>query len=103
MKTTKNAPTRDSRFTTAVPPPNSAMARTPDPTPIGIASVSPTIAMISRSSLTASRRSRRATRATLRCSSFGQLTAIASMVADDREIDVLQRRQLADLLADLET
>src|SRR5438445_52195 len=99
MKTTKKAPTNESRSTTAVPPPNAASARTPDPAPMGIASVSPTIARMSRSSLTASRRSRAATSAALRRSNFGQIT----MVVHNREVDVLQRRQLAHLLAHLQT
>ncbi len=64
MKTTKNAPTSDSRFTTAVPPPKAARALTPDPDPIGMASVSVTMARTRRSSLTASRRSRLATNST---------------------------------------
>src|SRR5438876_524285 len=99
MKTTKKAPTSDNRLTTAVPPPNAASARTPDPAPMGIASVSPTIARMRRSSLTASRRSRAATSAALRGSNFGQIT----MVVHNREVDVLQRRQLAHLLAHLQT
>ena len=99
MKTTKKAPTNESRSTTAVPPPNAASARTPDPAPMGIASVSPTIARMRRSSLTASRRSRAATSAALRRSNFGQIT----MVVHNREVDVLQRRHLAHLLAHLQT
>src|SRR5712691_6818825 len=101
MKTTKNAPTSDSRFTTAVPPPNAASARTPEPEASGIASVSATMAAISRSSLVASRRSRFATSAALRRSSFGQLM-VAYVVADDREIDVLQGWKLDHLLARLQ-
>src|SRR5256886_8000137 len=99
MKTTKKAPTSESRFTTAVPPPNAASAWTPDPAPMGIASVSPTIARMRRSSLTASRRSRPATSAALRRSNFGQIT----LVFHNREVDVLQRRQLAHLLTHLQT
>src|SRR5256885_7999177 len=99
MKTTKKAPTNESRSTTAVPPPNAASAWTPDPAPMGIASVSPTIARMRRSSLTASRRSRPATSAALRRSNFGQIT----LVVHNREVDVLQRRQLAHLLTHLQT
>src|SRR5205823_809159 len=106
MKTTKKAPTSDSLLTTAVPPPNAASARIPEPEASGIARVSATMAAIRRSSLTASRRSRLATSAALRRSSFGQLTLIDPLavprVSDDREIDVLQRRELAYLLARLE-
>src|SRR5882672_10074326 len=98
MKTTKKAPTSESRFTTTVPPPNAARARTPDAAPIGIASVRPTIARMRRSSLTASRRSRVATSAALRRSNFGQIT----MVVHNREVYVLQRRELAHLLAHLQ-
>src|SRR5690349_13851527 len=98
MKTTKNAPTRERRFTTAVPPPKAASARTPEAEPMGMASVRPTMATIRRSSLTASRRSRTATSAALRRSSFGQLM----VVAHDREVDVLQGRQLADFLPRLQ-
>src|SRR5216683_2972936 len=101
MKTTKNAPTSDSRFTTAVPPPNAASARTPEPEASGIASVSATMAAISRSSLVASRRSRFATSAALRRSSLGQLM-VAQVVADNREIDVLEGRKLEHLLARLQ-
>src|ERR1700680_3357016 len=61
--------------------------------PIGMATVSATMATIRRSSLTASRRSRLATRAALRRSSLGQLM----VVLDDGEVDVLQGRQLAQL------
>src|SRR5690348_5090721 len=101
MKTTKKAPTSESRLTTAVPPPNAASARTPVPEASGIASVSPIIAAISLSSLVASRRSRFATRAALRRSSLGQLTALR-VVAHYREVDVLKSRQLDDLLTGLE-
>src|SRR2546430_546744 len=104
MKTTKNAPTRESRSTTAVPPPKAASARTPDAEAIGIASVSPTIATMRRSSLTASRRSRLATRAALRRSSSGQLTPVVSpFVVDDGEVDVLEGRELAHLLVRLKS
>src|SRR5438034_6839726 len=110
MKTTKNAPTSESRLTTAVPPPNAASARTPEPDAIGIARVSATIAAIRRSSLTASRRSRRPTIAALRRSSRGQIMALLDslgqsnghMVVDYGEVDVLQRRELTDLLARLQ-
>src|SRR5947207_10444500 len=104
MKTTKKAPTSESRLTTAVPPPKAASARTPEPVAIGIASVSATIAAIRRSSLTASRRSRRPTIAALRRSSRGQITRRLRshghvVVVDDRQVDVLQRRELTELLA----
>src|SRR5260370_42587097 len=66
---------------------------------MGIATVSATIARIKRSSLVASRKSRRATSAALCRSGLGQLMG----VAHDREVDVLQRRQLAKLSARLET
>src|SRR6266581_2519916 len=99
MKTTKNAPTSDSRLTTAVPPPKAASARTPEAEAIGIASVSATIATMRRSSLTASLRSRLATRAALRRSNFGQIT----MVVHYREVDVLQRREIAYLLPHLQS
>src|SRR5689334_22752661 len=105
MKTTKNAPTRDSRFTTAVPPPNAASARTPDPEPIGMASVSAAMARMRRSSLTASFRSRAATSVALRRSSLGQLMFVRHLLgtlSDDREVDVLQGRQLAHLLPRLQ-
>src|SRR5581483_10670045 len=52
-----------------------------------------------RSSLTASRRSRTATSRALRRSSLGKLM----VVSHDREVDVLQGRQLADLLPRFET
>src|SRR5712692_4271057 len=99
MKTTKNAPTTASRLTTAVPPPKYARARMPIALAIGIATVSATIARMRRSSLVASRKSRRATSAALCRSRLGQLM----VVAHDREVDVLQRRQLAKLSARLET
>src|SRR6266576_4376913 len=106
MNATKNAPTSESRLTTAVPPPNAASARTPEPDAIGIARVRATIAAIRRSSLTASRRSRHPTIAALRRSSRGQITALLQslghsrrhlvVVVDDREVDVLQRRELTN-------
>src|SRR5690349_21076317 len=99
MKTTKNAPTRERRSTTAVPPPNAASVRMPMADPIGIATVSATIARMRRSSLTASRRSRWATMPALRRSRFSKLTWV---IPNDREIDVLQRRQLAHLHARLQ-
>src|SRR6266576_547955 len=86
MNATKNAPTSESRLTTAVPPPNAASARTPEPDAIGIARVSATIAAIRRSSLTASRGSSR-----------GHV-----VVVDDRKVDVLQRRELTDFLTRLQ-
>ena len=61
MKTTKNAPTTESRLTTEVPPPYSASPLTPIAQASGIAMVSPTMARMRRSSLIASRRSRAAT------------------------------------------
>src|SRR5258708_33106012 len=67
--------------------------------PIGMARVSVTMARTRRSSLTASRRSRIATRAALRRSRFGQLM----VVAHDGEVDVLQRRQVAHLFARRQT
>src|SRR6266851_3453393 len=66
---------------------------------IGIATVSATIARIKRSSLVASRKSRRATNSALCRSSFSELM----VVAHDREVDVLQRRQLAKLTTHLES
>src|SRR5713226_9767193 len=66
---------------------------------IGIATVSATIARMRRSSLVASRKSRRATISTLCRSRLGQLM----VVLHDREVDVLQRRHLAKLSARLET
>src|SRR2546427_11640962 len=93
MKTTKKAPTTARRSTTAVPPPKYARDLMPIALPSGIAMVSATIARISRSSLVASRRSRRATRSALRRSRFSQLM----VVPYDREVDVLQRRQLPEL------
>src|SRR5579859_1751840 len=98
MNTTKKAPTSERRLTTAVPPPKYARPRMPMALPIGIATVSATMARTRRSSLTASRRSRLATSAALRRSRLGQLM-VARLVAHDREVDVLQGRQLAHLLA----
>src|ERR1700693_3129083 len=95
MKTTKKAPTSERRLTTAVPPPKYARPRIPMALPIGIARVNATMARTRRSSLTASRRSRLATRAALRRSSVGQLM----VVAHNREVDVLQRREVAQLFA----
>src|SRR6266852_3498101 len=66
--------------------------------PIGIATVSATIARTRRSSLVASRRSRRATSSTLCRSRLSQLM----VVPHDCQVDVLQRRQLAKLSAGLE-
>src|SRR5438445_166485 len=99
MKTTKNAPTTASRLTTAVPPPKYARARMPIALAIGIATVSATMARMRRSSLVASRKSRRATSAALCRSRFSKLMVVAHY----REVDVLQRRQLAKLSARLET
>src|SRR5205085_10309353 len=63
-----------------------------------------TRATIRRSSLIASRRSRPATSAALRRSSFGQLTWVfASLVSDNREVDVLERRQLTHFLTGLQS
>src|SRR5260370_30064233 len=66
---------------------------------MGIATVSATIARIKRSSLVASRKSRRATNSALCRSRFSKLM----VVAHDREVDVLQRRQLAKLATHLES
>src|SRR5258706_10124419 len=70
---------------------------------MGIASVSVTMARIRRSSLVASRRSREATsrafaKSTLRRDGFGNLWP----VTNNREVDVLQGRQLTHLAADLQ-
>ncbi len=94
MNTTKNAPTTESRLTTAVPPPYSASPRTPIAAATGIATASPTMAMMRRISLIASRRSRAATSWALRRSRFSQLIVV---IAHYREVDVLQRRELAHL------
>src|SRR5579859_5694858 len=99
MNTTKKAPTRERRLTTAVPPPKYARPRMPMALPIGIATVSATMARTRRSSLTASRRSRLATRAALRRSRLGQLI----VVAHDREVYVLQCREVPHLFARRET
>src|SRR5260370_23514492 len=65
----------------------------------GIATVSATIARIKRSSLVASPKSRRATSAALRRSRFSKLM----VPAHDREVDVLQRRQLPKRATHLES
>src|SRR5438105_4748290 len=104
MKTTKNAPTTESRLTTAVPPPYRARPRTPIAHATGIATLSPTMAMMRRSSVTASRRSRAATSPALRRSRFSQLTLmVARVLGDDGEIDVLQRRQITQLATHLQS
>src|SRR6266567_400136 len=103
MKTTKNAPTTESRLTTAVPPPYSARPLTPIALATGIAMVNPTMARMRRSSLTASRRSRAATSPALRRSRSSQLMLVVARVAgNDREVDVLQSRQLAHLAPHLQ-
>src|SRR5207249_2609504 len=61
--------------------------------PIGIATVNATMARMRRSSLTASRRSRCATRTALRRPRLGQLTLmLVPMVAHDGQVYVLQAR-----------
>src|SRR5260370_7335970 len=66
---------------------------------MGIATVSATMARIKRSSLVASRKSRRATNSALCRLRFSKLM----VVAHDREVDVLQRRQLAKLATHFES
>src|SRR5579859_1116981 len=103
MKTTKNAPTTERRLTTAVPPPYRARPLTPIAHATGMAIVSPTIAKMRRSSLIASRRSRAAISCALRRSRFSQLMlVVARVLGEDREVDVLQRRQVAHLAPHLQ-
>src|SRR5260370_7314234 len=66
---------------------------------MGIATVSATIARIKRSSLVVSRKSRRANNSALCRLRFSKLM----VVAHDREVDVLQRRQLAKLATHFES
>src|SRR5690348_12592001 len=96
MKTTKNAPTTESRLTTAVPPPYNASPLTPIAHATGMATARPTIATMRRSSLIASRRSRAATSPAL-CRS--RLSKLIVVVAHYREVDVLQGRELAHLVS----